>query len=255
MMCVKDHTLVANTSAIRKASRVSPRSSREWPNSVLLTCFATFLLVALLLTWFAVTVGDTPPTIDAAVNQWFAETLASQQWLVWIAAGIGTATSPVYSTVLAALVIAGLLLAKHYRLAGFVALSALLGVITAGTVKALVGRNRPPGAAEYVSDLDKSFPSGHTMAGIYLYGAVAIALWLLARSSASPVWKPLAVALGVLGLLLGLTRLMIGVHWFTDVLAGLAYGFAVLFLSLALVHPETESERSGARDPVAPGSV
>ena len=223
---------------------MSARSSREWPNSFLLTCFAAFLVGALVLTWVALAVGDTPPQVDIAVNQWFADQLANQEWLVGLAAAVGTATSPVFSTLFALVAIAGLIIAKYYRLAAFVAVSALLGVIMAGVVKMLVGRPRPPGAAEYVTDLDASFPSGHTMAGIYLYGAVAIALWLVARSSNVRVWRVLAVAVGALGLLLGLTRLMIGVHWLTDVLAGLAFGFVALFLSLAVVHPERTSQRS-----------
>jgi membrane-associated phospholipid phosphatase len=226
------------------ASRANP----EWRNSWLLIGSGTSLLVALVLTWLVLTAASGLHNLDQSVNIWFSETVQSYSGLVSLAAEIGAATAPLYSTLIAVLVVVGLTLAKRYRLAIFLVVSGLLGAAVAGFVKVLVGRDRPPGAAEYVTDLDKSFPSGHTMAGVYLFGALAIIAWLLGANTGNRLWSVLAVAIGSFGLLLGLTRLTIGVHWLSDVLAGLSVGFAALLLALAFVHPERSLQTRDSGD-------
>ncbi|QIX62624.1 phosphatase PAP2 family protein [Hymenobacter sp. BT18] len=69
-----------------------------------------------------------------------------------------------------------------------------------------------------------SFPSGHAMIGMALYGCLA---WLLWRHARRPGW-----ALVLLGwaLLIGLTRIYLHVHYATDVLAGFAAGLMWLAL-------------------------
>lgn len=103
----------------------------------------------------------------------------------------------------------------------------LVAVVAAEAVAALlkttVGRARPPAGLRLVNEADASFPSGHATAatafGVSL--AVVVAAYLLVR------WWPRVVVLAagfVLPVLVGLSRLELGVHWPTDVAAGLALG-------------------------------
>jgi undecaprenyl-diphosphatase len=68
-----------------------------------------------------------------------------------------------------------------------------------------------------------SFPSGHTTAAAATYLAVALVLGIGASPRARALLAGGAVAIGVA---VGSTRALLGVHWFSDVIAGLAIGWA-----------------------------
>lgn len=102
-------------------------------------------------------------------------------------------------------------------------ISVVLAEGAAAVLKTTVGRHRPPVSLRLVSETEPSFPSGHATAatafGVSL--AVVVAGYLLVR------WWPrlLVIAAGfVVPVVVGLSRLELGVHWPTDVAAGLALG-------------------------------
>ena len=110
-------------------------------------------------------------------------------------------------------------LARRLRAVGVVAVAALLGSLAAAVIKLLVDRTRPPevlGIEALVAlPTTASFPSGHATTA----AAAATALALLV-----PRWRLLAVSLA---LLVGASRVLLGVHFVGDVLAGLALGAAI----------------------------
>ncbi|WP_375417321.1 phosphatase PAP2 family protein [uncultured Hymenobacter sp.] len=89
-------------------------------------------------------------------------------------------------------------------------------------LKAWFQRPRPTSALLF--QLGLSFPSGHAMMSTAFYGCLA---WLLAREYGRWGW---AAALLVWAGLIGLTRVYLHVHYFTDVLAGFAGGVGWLLL-------------------------
>jgi len=98
-------------------------------------------------------------------------------------------------------------------------------------VKPTVGRSRPPAALQVGGpDEGWAFTSGHATQSIAFYGMLAVVLILW--------WAPkrrLLVASGaaIVVLVIGASRLYLGVHWLTDVLGGYALGLA--WLSLVMV--------------------
>jgi undecaprenyl-diphosphatase len=78
-----------------------------------------------------------------------------------------------------------------------------------------------------------SFPSGHAMAATATYGMVAI---LAARAYPALRW-PLALAAAVCALLIGASRVFLGVHWASDVLGGFAAGALVLIVAARATRP------------------
>jgi undecaprenyl-diphosphatase len=96
------------------------------------------------------------------------------------------------------------------------------GVALNELLKAYFHRDRPTTALIYQYGL--SFPSGHAMMGMCLYGCLA---WLAVQHGRH--WG-LAVALVCFSLSIGLTRVYLHVHYPTDVVAGFAGGAAWLVL-------------------------
>jgi undecaprenyl-diphosphatase len=83
-----------------------------------------------------------------------------------------------------------------------------------------------------------SFPSGHAMVSTAAYGAIALVVSRLEPGLRWPAW----IGVSLLVLLIGLSRVYLGVHWPSDVIAGFAAG-ALLVLAGSLAAPATP--RSG----------
>jgi len=111
--------------------------------------------------------------------------------------------------------------------------------------KDIIGRSRPllsQAVPPYESS--PSFPSGHTLNATVIAGAVAYLLWLRRHTIAARVATivvPVLIALEV-----GLTRVLLGAHWFTDVLAGWLLGAAWLALVVTAHRLYLTARRNGA---------
>jgi len=94
------------------------------------------------------------------------------------------------------------------------------GRIAVEAMKYLVGRARPPVNRHLVDVVTASFPSSHS-AGTALTVFAVLAIWRPRRM----IW------IGGIALIvaIGLSRIMLGVHWPSDVLAG--WGFGVFWVS------------------------
>jgi membrane-associated phospholipid phosphatase len=109
-----------------------------------------------------------------------------------------------------------------------------------GLLKALYDRPRPPEAI--VETITASFPSGHSVAG----AVVAISL-VVAFVPAGPARRNLEIAAAGFALVMGGSRIYLGAHWFTDVVAGVAFGAAATLAATAIVH-RTMTRRAPSRD-------
>ena len=122
------------------------------------------------------------------------------------------------------------------------ALAIAILVATAGRpflelgIKALVDRQRP-GTSQLVRGRGPSFPSGHVMASVALWGLVPAVVALYTHRRA--VWWAVVGLMGVVVLSIAACRVYLGVHWATDAVAGLvvgAFGLAALDRLMVRVH-------------------
>ena len=82
-----------------------------------------------------------------------------------------------------------------------------------------------------------SFPSGHATSSMIFYLALALVL------TAGTRWHRIAAAGAVLlSLLIGASRVMLGVHWPSDVIGGWAFGMLWIMLTLRLARRLIESD-------------
>jgi membrane-associated phospholipid phosphatase len=96
-----------------------------------------------------------------------------------------------------------------------------------------------------------SFPSGHSALGMVAYGILAV---LVSRSRLPRPWRTaIVVALGALVALIGISRIWLGVHYPTDVIAGWAAG-GVIVLAYAAVTRQVSPEPAEEAVDVDPGA-
>lgn len=98
------------------------------------------------------------------------------------------------------------------------------GVALSEGLKAVFERERPPAAVQAVETINASFPSGHALLSTVFYLTVAV---MLTRAFPKRRLKALVLGVGVLlAVLVGVTRVYLGAHWASDVIAGWAVGAA-----------------------------
>lgn len=164
---------------------------------------------------------------DLPTNTWLRDLGVSSQWLTnvsdwlsWI--GSGARTVPIVLTVSLLLVIF-----RKWQWALFLLASSQLGFLVSNSVKYLVGRDRPPWGEFTARQTGTSFPSGHTFTGIASWVAIGIiVLYIFPKR-----WSRLACGLiCTMGILVGVSRLILARHWVTDVLGAwlLASGWLLL---------------------------
>lgn len=140
--------------------------------------------------------------------------------------------------IISALILSYLLFRKRYR-------SALIlgfgfgGAMAANIVlKALFHRDRPSLWHQSVVETGFSFPSGHAMASAALVTCLVIILW-------HTKWRWLTVVLGgIVVLLIGVSRLYLGVHYPSDILAGWCVSIAWVLLAAYLIDGRINKVRS-----------
>jgi membrane-associated phospholipid phosphatase len=187
--------------------------------------------VVALLGWAVAARAEPLLQVDRAVS---SALYAGDDRPGWLEALLQVATAPGSSAVrgVAGLpVLVVLVRRRAWRTAGWVLVAgALVGPLTTA-LKELVGRPRPQ-FARGGAELDSlSFPSGHASGVATLVTGALVLTW----PSLSPSGRRLAVAGGVaLGLLVGCTRLELGVHFASDVVGGWALGVGwTLLVALA----------------------
>jgi undecaprenyl-diphosphatase len=129
------------------------------------------------------------------------------------------------------------------------AVSLALTAVAVTVSKQYFGRARPDEALRLVRETEPSFPSGHSADSteVLLALGLVLAVFVLRR----PLARLVAVALGMLAPVgIGLSRLVLGVHWPTDVVAGWALGAAtaVLVVTLAFLVLRTRPAPDGDHD-------
>ncbi len=129
---------------------------------------------------------------------------------------------------------------RRYRHAVVLAVTVLLGTLSSNLTKAFFERPRPDLVPHEVVVYSGSFPSGHSTMAATTYLTLAMLV-----SSLEPRRRTKALVYGLAGVVLvgvGFSRIYLGVHWPSDVLAGWCLGAAwalAAWLALRLLNAPT----------------
>lgn len=109
---------------------------------------------------------------------------------------------------------------------------ACLGALILNTgLKLFFSKPRPQLWRLLISEKSFSFPSGHALGSLVLYGFLAYLLATHYPKYAKIIYSLAVVAIAAIGL----SRLYLGVHWPTDVIAGYGVGFLWLMICIIML--------------------
>lgn len=130
------------------------------------------------------------------------------------------------------LIALGFWLLKYYRETIFTFLTLLAAAINSG-IKLIVNRPRPTDGLVTVinREMDASFPSGHVVFYTVFFGFLIAAMFFTPKI---PKWLRIIICIISAGLIVSVSfsRVYLGAHWATDVIAGYLEGFILLFVLL-----------------------
>ncbi|MFE3445602.1 phosphatase PAP2 family protein [Nocardia sp. NPDC059180] len=184
-------------------------------------------VVAVALTWFVV-VGDAERLVDVPIMDWVVDhrvdTLTPVVEVITHSGG----TIAMWSAALLACAV--LAWRRQWPELMLVAVTGAGSALLIPLLKSVIDRERPPVADRLVTVTSHSFPSGHSLGSAVVAGVIAAVIvvglrrgglrWVVAGAAATFV------------VLVGLSRVYLGVHWPTDVLAGWTIG--LLWLTIML---------------------
>lgn len=125
-----------------------------------------------------------------------------------------------------------LIIFRNKRYGGFIFLNVFNIFVLNFLLKLLFMRDRPY-ELMIIDEVGYSFPSGHAMAAFGFYGFIIYLLWHFNLAKSAKII--FSVLLGALIILIGVSRIYLGVHYASDVLAGYMVSLAYLILYITCV--------------------
>ena len=152
----------------------------------------------------------------------------------WFTLFMRVISSLASATVIIATLICILVLFKNkkvfYNFAGIALISKIINVI----IKNIIKRPRPDVLFRLSFESGYSFPSAHTMVATCFYGFI---IYLILNQVKNKKIKNIStLLLSLLIFLIGISRIYLGVHYATDVIAGFIFGIIVLVLFIKLIY-------------------
>jgi undecaprenyl-diphosphatase len=177
------------------------------------------LLVLVRLQWFPL------ESVDHGLAATLNRAVAGHRPLVLVLGFITRLGSHAILIWLVAIATVLLIVRRRYRLATFLVVSGIGSLVLDPALKAAVGRLRPVVAHPVATGGGDSFPSGHALGSVIVYGAL---LMVFVPALPGRARKPVIAAVAALVVAIGFTRLALGVHFLSDVLGAWALGIAWL---------------------------
>src|ERR1039457_4430023 len=143
-----------------------------------------------------------------------------------------------------------LALRKRWRLAIYLLITGAGAIVLDPIRKSLVGRLRPVVAHPIAHGTGDSFPSGHALGSIVCYGAILLVFLPAARGRWRTAFTTVIVALVAL---IGISRILLGVHYLSDVIGAWAIGITWLGITAFAFELTRQAAGQPVTDPLTEG--
>lgn len=138
----------------------------------------------------------------------------------------GSATMLIIITILA------IFISKNHQRSIFISLNLLIVFLSSQLLKVIIQRERPFGQS-LITEKGFSFPSGHSMVSTAFYGLMIYLIYKYCKNRNLKYF--LITTLVILILLIGVSRIYLGVHYFSDVFAGFLTSIAYLIVYIKII--------------------
>jgi membrane-associated phospholipid phosphatase len=125
------------------------------------------------------------------------------------------------------------------------------GAVLNWVLKTSFRRERPANASEFIKSASWSFPSGHAMGAMILYGLLAYMAFR--RTKNLTLRRTIVIGAALLIGAIGFSRLYLGVHYVSDVIAGFLAGG--LWLTICISAFDIVRRRAGQDEPGQPSKI
>lgn len=226
-------------------SRATDAPLETWPyrgaGFGLLILAAVVMAALLSAAGFLVTTYLQPSSIGEAeigVNRWLEDNRTDRWTSVAELASVPADTFVVFGVVLAGTILVPRLLGS-WRQWALVLTALALQLSAVMSASLIIERDRPP-VEQLTTPPTGSWPSGHVAAAIVLYGSLAVLARRHCDDSTVRRWAPASAVVVVAGV--ALSRLYLGAHYVSDIVASIIVGLAVLWMADAVVGSRSPSD-------------
>lgn len=201
----------------------------------------SFLIITVGITVFIAVMAASNPDwllrIDEPVSQWI-RSMGGDLVIARLVTNLGSPNLAIAVGIAAVAVLWGRCRASALTLGALTAAALILDI----ALKILVDRPRPPNPA--VSTQLGSFPSGHVLHAVVIFGLVPILLWMLTNRTVFlklgfVVWAGVVVLVAV-------SRVRLGAHWPSDVIASFFIGVSLLLAAERVIASTWAAHRCSA---------
>lgn len=146
--------------------------------------------------------------------------------------------------IFALLAITAIIFLRHKAFSDFkyVIVNVSVGALLMQVLKSIIKRVRP--SWKWIVQGGFSYPSGHTISALLLYGTLMLLVYKKVRTKAR---KPLLIGFSFMIILTGLSRIYFGAHYLSDVLGSLILGFIILIISNGFMNKEFNNDKNKDR--------
>lgn len=238
------------------------RKTIRWFGGLETMVLASLVILAVAIWAFASLAGEVLEGDTQAIDEWVVSSLREADnpgepigppWLEEMGRD-ATALGGIAWLLFATVAIVGFLVLAHKpHMAGFLLASSLSGLVVSMLLKRAFDRPRPDIVPHLSHVYTSSFPSGHSMLAAVVYLTLGA---LISTVVKRPLLKAYVIGIaGLLALIVGVSRVYLGVHYPTDVaagwVAGLIWALVCAVIARRLQRKGTV-ERSGATDASEP---